>query len=258
MWSILRARSCLAVMALLLSSAYTHLVVFGGRLLLTPPLVFSNSKVKAHPMPGAKYTMAPDVSMGIHWQALPLPQSYHACATLRLAFAFADAEEKRHPKNQDECVQSSLIAVSLYSPTFGLPINGRSKLLCVMAHRILHLEASLDIDTTAVPFPLIAPNGVPLPVAVGLLRGATLWSVLFMWRDKEGLPWRRLVEKENIHTATGFLHYTTCMYRLFCYGRLFKEALQSLLGSKVPTPGFCGRSSNSQFTLNLGEDTRSR
>jgi hypothetical protein len=199
-------------------------------------------------MPGAKYIMAPDVSMGIHWQALP--PSYHACATRRLAFAFADVESH-------ECVHAAFIDFFA-----SLTNSGRAKLLCVMAHRILHLEASLDRDAMAVPFPLIAPNGVPLPVAVGLLRGATLWSVLFMWRDKEGLRWRRLVDEQNIHTATGFLHYTTCTYRLFCYGRLFKEALQSLLDSKVPTNSlFCGCSSIIhiilKFTLNLGEATRS-
>lgn len=45
--------------------------------------------------------------MGIHWQALPLlSQSYHACATRRLVFAFADAESH-------ECVHSSFIAVPM-------------------------------------------------------------------------------------------------------------------------------------------------
>ncbi|ELR23746.1 uncharacterized protein ACA1_195580 [Acanthamoeba castellanii str. Neff] len=98
------------------------------------------TRKEGSPDASTKVHHGPEVSMGIHWQALPLlSQSYHACATRRLVFAFADAESH----------------------------DGRAKLLCVMTHRILHLEASPDLDATAVPFPLLAPNGAPLRVAVG-------------------------------------------------------------------------------------------
>jgi hypothetical protein len=55
-------------------------------------------------MPGTLFDASPDVSLGIHWRSLPQPQPYSACATNRLAFAFADAEEKKGPKKEDECV----------------------------------------------------------------------------------------------------------------------------------------------------------
>lgn len=109
----------------------------------------------------------------------------------------------------------------------------RSKLLCVMAHRIQHLVSALDLSSTTEP--VVAPNGLPLPVAVGLLRGATTWSVLFMWRHSEtGLCWRRLFENQNLDTPAGLLNYATFMFRLYSYGHLFARAVRYLLTGKVP------------------------
>jgi hypothetical protein len=173
--------------------------------------------------------------MGINREALPQSESYHACDTRHLAFAFADVEE-------DECVDIAVWGVvAMFCRIFLTSSHQcRVKLLCAMTQRIQHLEASLSITS-----PVVAYNGVPLPVAVGLLRGVTMWSVLFMWRDGTGaedspklLCWQRLIEGSTLDTPTGFLHYTNFMYRLFCYGRLFKEAIQSLLDPQVSCKWF--------------------
>jgi hypothetical protein len=54
-----------------------------------------------------------------------------------------------------------------------------------------------------------------------------------MWREGEDLRWRRLLEKKKLDNVEEFLHYITFMHRLFCYGRLFKEAVHSLLYPEV-------------------------
>jgi hypothetical protein len=185
--------------------------------------------------------------MGINWSSLSEKMyKYYACASRRLTFAFADAEEKRFTQNKDKCVVSSvagregLCGMFLISSMFH---QCRAKLLWLMAMRIMHLEASLGITVSRRQsyVPVTAPNGVPLPVAVGILRGGAVWSVLFMWRDEETkeLHWRKLVEKQRLDEIMGFLHYTTFMYRLFCYGRLFKEAIQSLLDPQVSFVQVC-------------------
>lgn len=100
---------------------------------------------------------------------------------------------------------------------------GRSKLLCVMAGQMKRFKAHFQL-----PWASTAPNGVPMPVGVGVLRGAAEWKVGIMWRGDDHFSWKWIIE--GALTRPGdFMHYTTFMFRLFCYGQLFKEAMQQLI-----------------------------
>ncbi len=49
-----------------------------------------------------------------------------------------------------------------------------------------------------------------------------------MWRSDNHFSWKWIIE--GVLTRPGdFMHYTTFMFHLFCYGQLFKEAMQQLI-----------------------------
>ncbi len=73
----------------------------------------------------------------------------------------------------------------------------------------------------------VAHNGVPIPFGVGVLRYAAQWTVICMWHDGSQFCWKRVISDPtaSLTDPANFLYYTTFMFRLFCYGQLFKEAL---------------------------------
>jgi hypothetical protein len=95
----------------------------------------------------------------------------------------------------------------------------------IMATRMRHLRKALRLK----PGVHLADNGTPLPVAVGILRSATLWTVLFMWEQGRNACWIRIVSGEDTGTPAGFMQYTTFMWRLSCYARLFSDAIVQVL-----------------------------
>jgi hypothetical protein len=104
---------------------------------------------------------------------------------------------------------------------------GRCKLLVIMSLRLQHLASVIGDD-----HPHTASNRIPVPVALGVVRSASKWSLLMMWpvdSSHHRFEWTYLVDESDLQVPKSFVFYTGFTAKMAQYSRLFGEALDELV-----------------------------
>jgi hypothetical protein len=93
------------------------------------------------------------------------------------------------------------------------------------------------VETLKLPWDRDAANGVRVSVGIGIGLSGPLWTVSLAWREEDRIiHWTKIISQKDMSEPSGFLDYTSFTWRLFCYAKLFKEAIKQFVSEVKYAP----------------------